>query len=143
VLIGLGTVLLALVLIGVWPKTTGQFRSTVETSVQDTVSSVGTARLTGHTALRNSTFGSYESTVLDDARKSVATAISDVAELEVRGPDTRRWRDEALPLLQESARLIGDLGTGLESGDRAAATAAIDGLTATGERLTTVLESLR
>ncbi|WP_156094470.1 hypothetical protein [Lentzea aerocolonigenes] len=143
VLIGLGAVLLAVVLIGVRPKTPGQFRSTVETSVQNAVSSVGTARVTGQTALRGNTFGPYESTVLEDARKSVATAISDIAESSVPDESSRDLRDEVLPLLQDSARLLGDLDAGLEDDDRAAATGAVDGLTAAGEKLTTVLEGLR
>jgi hypothetical protein len=143
VLVGLGAVLLAVVPAGVWPETDGQFRSTVESSVQDALSSVGTARLAGQTALRDNTFGPYESTVLDDARRSVATALSDVAELDVPDQDSRRLRDETLPLLQESARLLGDLGTGLQDDDRAAATAAVDGLGATRDRLETVLEGLR
>ncbi|GGU77140.1 hypothetical protein [Lentzea flava] len=142
-LISLGAVLLALVLLGVWPTTSGQFRSTVESSVQDAVSSVGTARTTGQTALRGNTFGAYESTVLDDTRKSVATAITDVVESEVPDQDSRRLRDEVLPLLQESARLIGDLGTGLDSDDRGLASSATDGLAEVGERLTAALEGLR
>ena len=142
-LIGLGAVLLAVVLAGVWPQTSGGFRSTVETSVQDAVSAVGTARLAGQTALRGRTFGAYESTVLDDARESVATALSDVLELEVPDGASRQSRDEVLPLLQESARLIGDLGTGLEDDDRAGASAAVDGLGTVGKKLTTALEGLR
>jgi hypothetical protein len=143
VLIGLGAALLALVLAGVWPQTASGYRSTVETSVQDAVSSVGTARLTGQAALRGNTFGSYESTVLDDARKSVATAISDVVESQTPDPDSRRLRDEVLPLLQESARLLGDLDAGLGDDDRAAAEDAVNRLALVGERLTTALEGLR
>jgi hypothetical protein len=142
-LISLGAVLLALVLTGVWPETPGQFRSTVESSVQDALSSVGTARTTGQTALQGNTFGPYESTVLNNARKSVATAITDVVESEVPDQDSRRLRDEVLPLLQESARLIGDLGTGLDEDDRGAVSAAADGLGGVGERLTAVLGGLR
>lgn len=142
-LIGLGAVLLAVVLAGVWPQTPGGFRSTVETSVQDAVSAVGTARLAGQTALRGRTFGAYESTVLDDARESVATATSDVLELQVPDEASRQSRDQVLPLLQESARLIGDLGTGLDEDDQTAASAAVDGLGAVRERLVTALEGLR
>ncbi|KJK33666.1 hypothetical protein UK23_45235 [Lentzea aerocolonigenes] len=142
-LIGLGAVLLAVVLAGVWPQTPGGFRSTVETSVQDAVSAVGTARLAGQTALRGRAFGAYESTVLDDARKSVATAISDIVDLQVPDETSRQSRDQVLPLLQDSARLIGDLGTGLDEDDRAGASAAVDGLGTVGEKLTTALEGLR
>jgi hypothetical protein len=141
--IGSGALLLAVALIGVWPPTPGQFRSTVETSVQDAVSSVGTARLAGQAALRDNTFGAYESTVLEDSRKAVATAISDVVESQLPDPGARRLRDEVLPLLQDSARLLGDLDTGLQEDDEAVATGAVDGLAAVGEKLTSVLEGLR
>ncbi|HEX7303845.1 hypothetical protein [Lentzea sp.] len=143
VLVGLGAVLLALVLIGVRPQTDDGFRSAVETGVQDAVSSVGTARLAGQTALRDGTFASYESTVLEDTRESVATALSDLAELPVPGQDSQKLRDEVLPLLQESVRQIGDLGTGLAEDDRATATEAVDGLAGTGEKLAAVLDGLR
>ncbi|GAB2813420.1 hypothetical protein [Lentzea nigeriaca] len=142
-LISVGAVLLALVLTGVWPETPGQFRSTVETSVQDALSSVGTAHTTGQTALRGNAFGPYESTVLEDARRSVATAITDIVESEVPDQDSRRLRDEVLPLLQESARLISDLGTGLSEDDRGAVSAAAEGLVGVRERLTAVLGGLR
>ncbi|MEU0878346.1 hypothetical protein ABZ345_07075 [Lentzea sp. NPDC005914] len=139
----MGAVLLAVVLIGVWPLTTGQYRSTVETSVQDAVSSVGTARLAGQTALRGKAFPPYESTVVEDARKAVVTATSDIASLEVPDQDSAQLRDEVLPLLQDSVRLIGDLGAGLDDDDRAAADAAVTGLVSVGDRLAGVLEGLR
>jgi hypothetical protein len=60
------------VLIGVWPLTADQYRSTVETSVQEAVSSVGTARLVGQTALRSNTLRPYESTVVEHAHEAVA-----------------------------------------------------------------------
>jgi hypothetical protein len=142
-MIGLGAVLLSVVSIGVWPETPGKFRSTVETGVQDALSSVGTAQIAGKTALQGNAFGSYESTVLDDARKSVATAITDVVESRTPDQDSLRLRDEVMPLLQESARLIGDLDTGLEDEDRAAATGAVEGLGSVRERLATALKALR
>ncbi|MFD9697521.1 hypothetical protein [Lentzea sp. NPDC059081] len=134
-MIGLGAVLLALVLLGVRPQTPEQFRSTVETSVQDALSSVGTARLVGRTALQDNTIAPYESAVLADARKSVATAIADVAEAQPPDASSRELRDAALPLLQESARLIGDL----DAGDRTA----VDGLAAVKGELASVLEAVR
>ncbi|WP_143467157.1 hypothetical protein [Lentzea kentuckyensis] len=143
VLIGLGAGLLAVVLIGVWPVSAGQYRSTVETGVQEAVSSVGTARIAGQQALRGNTFPPYQSTVVDDARKALATAASDVMELQVPGPDSARLRDDVSPLLQDSARLVGDLGAALENDDRPAAEAAVAGLTAVGEKLAAVLEGLR
>ncbi|MFC3897477.1 hypothetical protein ACFOWZ_38890 [Lentzea rhizosphaerae] len=111
--------------------------------MQNAVPSVGTACITGQTALGGNTFGPYESTVLEDARKSVAAAISDIAESQVHDQSSRDLRDEVLPLLQDSARLFGDLDAGLEDDDRAAATGAVDGLAAVGDELTTVLEGLR
>ena len=134
-LIGLGTVLLAVVLVGVWPVSSDQYRSTVETSVQEAVSSVGTARLVGRTTLQGNAFRSYESTVVEDAREAVATATSDIAVLPVPDSDSARLRDEVLPLLQDSVRLIGDLGAALEGDDRTAGDAAVTGLAEVGEKL--------
>lgn len=143
VLICLGVALLALVLLGVWPQTAGGYRSTAESSVQDALSAVGTARIAGQVAVRDSAFHSYESTVLDDARTSVTTAFSDVGDLPAPDSGSRRVRDEVLPLLQESARLIDDLDLSLGEDDLASATRAVDGLGSVQERLSVVLEGLR
>lgn len=142
-MIGLGAALLALVLIGIWPPTQGQFKSTVEKSVQDALSSAGTARLVGQAALRGDTLGPYESTALGDASEAVATALSEVAESRLPDADARTLRDEVLPLLQESVRLVGDLDAGIDGDDRALAGAAVDGLVAVQDGLAAVLEGLR
>ncbi|WP_330276374.1 hypothetical protein OG205_12485 [Lentzea sp. NBC_00516] len=141
--IGVGTVLLALVLLGVWPQSAGGYRSTVESSVQDAVSSVGVARIAGQNSLKGNTFSSYESTVLDDARTNVTSAFSDISELSTPDSDSQRTRDEVLPLLQECVRLIDDLGLGLGNDDQASATRSVDALGSVGERLAAVLEGLR
>ena len=142
-LIGVGTVLLVLVLLGVWPQTAGGYRSTVESSVQDAVSSVGTARIVGQTSLKGNEFRSYESTVLDDARTSVTSAFSGISELSTPDPDSQRIRDEVLPLIDESVRLIDDLDLSLGEDDRRSAARSVDGLGSVGERLAAVLEKLR
>ncbi|MFD4668483.1 hypothetical protein ACFWNN_02045 [Lentzea sp. NPDC058450] len=141
--IGLGAVLLALVLLGVWPQSAGGYRSTVESSVQDAVSATGTARAAGRTALEGNTFRAYESTVLDDARSSVTTAFSDVSELAVPDAGSGRLRDEVLPLLQESVRLVDDLDRSLAEDDRTSATRSVDALGSVRERLAALLEGLR
>jgi hypothetical protein len=139
----LGAALFAVVLMGVWPETSSGYRSTVESSVHDAVSSIGTARLTGLSALRGDTFSAYESTALEDAEKKLTTAVTDVIELPLTGQDTRRLRDEVLPRLQDSARIVGDLDLALQNDDQDAVTACVDGLTAMGEQLTTALERVR
>ncbi|MFD5830750.1 hypothetical protein [Lentzea sp. NPDC060358] len=111
----------------------------METDVQDAVSAAGTAVLVGRTALLGNSVGAFESTALDDARKSVATAAADVLELEVPDSGSRELRDRVVPPVQEAARLIGDLQAGLADGDRRAAAAAVDGLTRAGEELAGVL----
>ncbi|MGI5499851.1 hypothetical protein [Lentzea sp. CA-135723] len=130
VLIGLGAVLLALVLFGVWPETAGQYRSAVESSVQDALSSVGTAALVRRTSQDGGTLSPYESTALDDARESVTTALSQVLDSEAPDEDSRRLRAEVVPLLEESAQLIGDAGRTEE-------------LSALAAKLGTVLAGLR
>ncbi|KOV82445.1 hypothetical protein ADL03_24280 [Nocardia sp. NRRL S-836] len=139
----MGAVLLAVVLLGVWPESPSSYRSTVESSVQDAVSAVGTARLTAQSALSGNTFGAYESTALEDVGDNLTTAVTDVIELPPTDQDTRRLRDEVLPPLQDSARIVGDLDLAIQNDDRDAINACVAGLTAVGDRLATTLERLR
>jgi hypothetical protein len=109
------------------------YRRTAVTSAQSALSAVRTVILAGRTPDR--LLDPYTSTVFDDAVGSVASAQQQLSAQAAPDADTRRVRDQLLPLLTEAGREIADLSQALSDGDAHAAQGHLDRLTDLGNRL--------
>ena len=111
------TVLLGVLGASTWPRDPAQYRDTASQAVQGTLSAVGTVALLADAHQRGRTSAPYESVVLAQARKAVATAQEEMTTNEIPDAESAKLRDRLVPLLVRAQVLLTNGRGGLE--DRA------------------------
>ena len=117
------------------PPGSHAYRRTAVQAAQAGLNAVRTGVLTGTADNAGKLLDPYESVVFDDAAGDIASAQSQLAALAPPDADTRRMRDQLIPLLTEGGRQLGDLDLALSGGDRAGAQARVTALQGIGDRL--------
>src|SRR5690349_18498868 len=111
------------------------YRRTAVQVAQAALDAVRTAALAGDADLDGKLLDPYQSVVLDDALGAVAGAQSQLAAESPPDADTRRMRDQLVPLLTDATRQLVDLVLTLAGGDQASARARTGDLHHLGDQL--------
>ncbi len=103
-----------------WPTGPSAYREEAVSAAQDSLAAVRTVVLVADAREAGEVTGAYTTVILDDARTALATAQSDLSELEAPDRESVALRDELGELVQEAAGLLGDADTAWGSRDRLA-----------------------
>jgi hypothetical protein len=123
----------------VWPTTSGSYAGTALAVAEQALAQVRTVRLMVDADAGGQILPPYRSTLLWQARESLATAQDDLATQDVPDAGSAALHDELQALLSDAGAEIAAAGTGEGAGSRALAAR----LGVTGDRLARFLERHR
>jgi hypothetical protein len=139
-----GAVILAVLVFFAWvtgPPTPHEYRTDAQKAASGSLSAVRTTVLAGRAELAGNLVGLYLTATLDDAADGARTTQSNLAGQSPPDGASRSLRDQVAPMLAQAVAGIGDVSVAVDSGDDAALSAALDRLSALGDKLDAFLTS--